>query len=63
MNATDKIIGVMANWKLQLGDSYARLAPELNQKATLGDLTHVDPEKLVAGMPSAVMLSIISCGA
>ncbi len=48
MNATDKIVGVMANWKQQLGDSYARLAPELNQKATLGDLTHVDPEKLVA---------------
>lgn len=48
MNATDKIVGVMANWKQQLGDGYARLAPELAQKASLGDLTHVDPEKLVA---------------
>ncbi len=37
MNATDKIVGVMANWKQQLGDGYARLAPELAQKASLGD--------------------------
>ncbi|EKE2602357.1 ABC transporter substrate-binding protein [Salmonella enterica] len=51
MNATDKIVGVMANWKQQLGDGYARLAPELAQKASLGDLTHVDPEKLVALRP------------
>lgn len=52
MNATDKIVGVMANWKQQLGDGYARLAPELAQKASLGDLTHVDPEKLVAAAPA-----------
>ncbi|KEY40908.1 ABC transporter substrate-binding protein [Pantoea agglomerans] len=57
MNATDKIVGVMANWKQQLGDSYARLAPELNQKATLGDLTHVDPEKLVALHPQVVFVT------
>lgn len=57
MNATDKIVGMMANWKQQLGDSYARLAPELNQKATLGDLTHVDPEKLVALHPQVVFVT------
>lgn len=57
MNATNKIVGVMANWKQQLGDSYARLAPELNQKATLGDLTHVDPEKLVALHPQVVFVT------
>ncbi|TPD93463.1 hypothetical protein FJP68_13780 [Pantoea vagans] len=57
MNATDKIVGVMANWKQQLGDSYARLAPELNQKTTLGDLTHVDPEKLVALHPQVVFVT------
>ncbi|THB82418.1 hypothetical protein E1N66_21095, partial [Pantoea allii] len=57
MNATDKIVGVMANWKQQLGDSYARLAPQLNQKATLGDLTHVDPEKLVALYPQVVFVT------
>lgn len=57
MNATDKIVGVMANWKQQLGDGYARLAPELTQKATLGDLTHVDPEKLVALKPDVVFVT------
>ncbi|NEG60328.1 ABC transporter substrate-binding protein [Pantoea agglomerans] len=57
MNATNKIVGVMANWKQQLGDSYVRLAPELNQKATLGDLTHVDPEKLVALHPQVVFVT------
>lgn len=57
MNATDKIVGVMANWKQELGDGYARLAPELNQKATLGDLTHVDPEKLVALHPQVVFVT------
>jgi len=57
MNASDKIVGVMANWKQQLGDGYARLAPELNQKAMLGDLTHVDPEKLVALKPQVVFVT------
>ncbi|MFU2165937.1 ABC transporter substrate-binding protein [Lelliottia nimipressuralis] len=57
MNATDKIVGVMANWKQQLGEGYARMAPELNQKATLGDLTHVDPEKLIALHPQVVFVT------
>lgn len=57
MNATDKIVGVMANWKQQLGDGYARLAPELAQKVSLGDLTHVDPEKLVALRPQVVFVT------
>lgn len=57
MNATDKIVGVMANWKQQLGDGYARLAPELTKKATLGDLTHVDAEVLVALHPQVVFVT------
>ncbi|HAT7525429.1 MAG: ABC transporter substrate-binding protein [Citrobacter koseri] len=57
MNATDKIVGVMANWKQQLGDGYARLAPELTTKAALGDLTHVDAEKLVALHPQVVFVT------
>lgn len=57
MNATDKIVGVMANWKQQLGDGYARLAPELAQKTALGDLTHVDPEQLVALHPQVVFVT------
>lgn len=57
MNATDKIVGVMANWKQQLGDGYARLAPELTTKAALGDLTHVDAEKLIALHPQVVFVT------
>ena len=57
MNATDKIVGVMANWKQQLGDGYARLAPELAQKTALGDLIHVDPEQLVALHPQVVFVT------
>jgi iron complex transport system substrate-binding protein len=57
MNATDKIVGILANWKQQLGEGYARLAPELNQKAMLGDLTHVDPEKLIALHPQVVFVT------
>ncbi len=57
MNATDKIVGVMSNWKQQLGSNYARLAPELSNKASLGDLTHVDAEKLVALHPQVVFVT------
>ncbi|HDY2932340.1 TPA: ABC transporter substrate-binding protein [Escherichia coli] len=57
MNATDKIVGVMSNWKQQLGSNYARLAPELSHKASLGDLTHVDAEKLVALHPQVVFVT------
>lgn len=57
MNATDKIVGILANWKQQLGEGYARLVPALNQKATLGDLTHVDPEKLIALHPQVVFVT------
>lgn len=57
MNATDKIVGVMSNWKQQLGSNYARLAPELVSKASLGDLTHVDAEKLVTLHPQVVFVT------
>ncbi|MDU6435368.1 MAG: ABC transporter substrate-binding protein [Pantoea sp.] len=57
LNATDKIVGILANWKQQLGDSYAQLVPELTHKAMLGDLTHVDVESLVALHPQAVFVT------
>ena len=57
MDATDKIVGILANWKQQLGDNYARLVPALNQKATLGDLTHVDTESLMALHPQVVFVT------
>lgn len=31
LDATDKIVGVMSNWKQQLGDGYAQLAPSLEK--------------------------------
>ena len=57
LNATDKIVGILANWKQQLGDNYATLVPELTHKALLGDLTHVDLEKLVALHPQVVFVT------
>lgn len=57
LNATDKIVGILANWKQQLGEGYAQLVPELTQKAMLGDLTHVDLEKLVALHPQVVFVT------
>ncbi len=57
LNATDNIVGILANWKQQLGDGYAQLVPELTQKAMLGDLTHVDLEKLVALHPQVVFVT------
>ncbi|MBK5072663.1 ABC transporter substrate-binding protein [Budviciaceae bacterium CWB-B4] len=57
MNATDKIVGILANWKQQLGSNYATLVPELNDKASLGDLTHVDAESLVALKPQVVFVT------
>jgi len=57
LNATDKIVGILANWKQQLGDGYAALVPALTHKATLGDLTHVDTERLVALHPQVVFVT------
>ncbi|MDI9223962.1 ABC transporter substrate-binding protein [Pantoea sp. EA-12] len=57
LNATDKVVGILTNWKQQLGDGYAQLVPELTHKAMLGDLTHVDLEKLVALHPQVVFVT------
>lgn len=48
LDATNTMVGVLNNWKQQLGEGYQRLVPELTSLPTLGDLTHVDVEKLVA---------------
>ncbi|BDH46033.1 ABC transporter substrate-binding protein [Salmonella enterica subsp. enterica serovar Choleraesuis] len=57
LNATDKMVGILSNWKQQLGESYARLVPELNNKPLVGDLTHVSLEKLVALRPQVVFVT------
>ncbi|MTD28438.1 ABC transporter substrate-binding protein [Erwinia sorbitola] len=57
LDATGKMVGILSNWKQQLGDGYARLVPQLNTLPTLGDLTHVDLEKLVALRPEVVFVT------
>ncbi len=57
LDADSKIVGVLANWKQQLGDGYARLAPQLLKTPALGDLTHVDLESLVALRPQVVFVT------
>lgn len=57
LDATGKMVGILSNWKQQLGDGYARLVPKLNTLPTLGDLTHVDLEKLVTLHPQVVFVT------
>ncbi|MEI2265787.1 ABC transporter substrate-binding protein [Erwinia sp. CGal63] len=57
LDATKTVVGILSNWKQQLGDGYQRLAPELTTLPTLGDLTHVDVEKLVALHPQVVFVT------
>lgn len=57
LDATDDIVGVLNNWKKQLGDGYARLAPSLENKAQVGDLTSVNLESLVALHPQVVFVT------
>lgn len=57
LDATDDIVGVLNNWKKQLGDGYERLAPSLDNKAQVGDLTSVNLESLVALHPQVVFVT------
>lgn len=57
LDATQTMVGILSNWKQQLGDNYQRLVPALNGVPLLGDLTHVDPEKLVALHPQVVFVT------
>lgn len=57
LDATDKVIGVMSNWKQQLGDGYAQLAPSLEKIPKVGDLTSFDAESLVKLQPQVVFVT------
>lgn len=57
LDATEKMVGILSNWKQQLGDDYARLVPQLNTLPTPGDLTHIDAEKLVTLHPQVVFVT------
>ncbi|QKJ88338.1 ABC transporter, solute-binding protein [Paramixta manurensis] len=57
LDATNTMVGILGNWKQQLGDNYQRLVPQLTTIPALGDLTHVDLEKLVALHPQVVFVT------
>ncbi|HCH50405.1 MAG TPA: hypothetical protein DEV59_06935 [Proteus sp.] len=57
LDASDKIIGVMSNWKQQLGDGYVKLAPSLENTPKVGDLTSFDAESLVKLQPQVVFVT------
>ena len=57
LNATKQIVGVLSKWDKQLGKDYDRLAPELTQMATPGDLKSVNIESLLALKPDVVFVT------
>ncbi|EKT64286.1 hypothetical protein OOA_02822 [Providencia burhodogranariea DSM 19968] len=57
MDATDKIVGVMGNWREQLGKNYERLAPKLTGLPNIGDLKTVNLESLVQLKPQVVFVT------
>ncbi|MBN7122597.1 hypothetical protein BSU01_12890 [Erwinia billingiae] len=57
LDATNTMVGILGNWKQQLGDRYQHLVPQLATIPALGDLTHVDVEKLVALHPQVVFVT------
>lgn len=57
LDATSTMVGILGNWKQQLGEGYERLVPQLKTIPALGDLTHVDLEKLVALHPQVVFVT------
>ena len=57
LDAMGQVVGVLSNWKKQLGADYARLAPTLPKMGTPGDLTHVNIEALLALKPDVVFVT------
>ncbi|MGO4407629.1 ABC transporter substrate-binding protein [Bosea sp. RAF48] len=57
MNATSKIVGILDQWKQQLGANYVRLAPELARLPMPGGLTKVNIEALLQLKPDVVFVT------
>lgn len=57
LDATKQIVGVLSNWKKQLGKNYVRLAPELENMAMPGDLNSVNIESLLTLKPDVVFVT------
>lgn len=57
LNATGKVVGILDEWKKQLGKNYLRLAPELDKLPMPGGLTKVNIEELLALKPDVVVVT------
>ncbi|MFV0301331.1 MAG: ABC transporter substrate-binding protein [Paracoccus sp. (in: a-proteobacteria)] len=57
LDAQDQVVGVLQNWERRLGKGFARLAPELADLSTPGDLTEVNLEELLALDPDVVIVT------
>lgn len=57
LDAMDKVVGVLDEWKKQLGASYVRLAPGLPEVAMPGGLTRVNIEELLKLDPDVVFVT------
>lgn len=57
LDAMDKVVGVLDEWKKQLGAKYVRLAPDLPDLAMPGGLTKVNIEELLTLKPDVVFVT------
>jgi len=57
LDAMDKVVGVLDEWKKQLGAKYVRLAPKLPELAMPGGLTKVNIEELLTLKPDVVFVT------
>lgn len=57
LDAVDKVVGVLDEWKKQLGANYVRLAPQLPKLAMPGGLTKVNIEELLKLNPDVVFVT------
>ncbi len=57
LGAMDKVVGVLDEWKKQLGANYVRLAPQLPGLPTPGGLTKVNIEELLKLKPDVVFVT------
>lgn len=57
LDAQDQIVGVLEEWKKQLGPGFVRLAPGIEELGTPGGLTSVNIEELLALKPDVVFVT------
>jgi iron complex transport system substrate-binding protein len=57
LDAMDKVVGVLDEWKKQLGANYPRLAPQLADMPMPGGLTKVNIEELLKLKPDVVFVT------